>query len=691
MSPPIRLEKQNGIGAIILKSDDDGLLDASMRAGIAAGLQAALADEAIKVILLAARGTAFPSRLADADRDAQDVPSLADLCLFLEASPKPVVATMQGRLEGPGVELIMAAHYRLASNRAEFRLNDISLGLCPQAGGTQRLPRLVGAENALDLLLSGRVISAGLAKSMGLIDDMFEPEDLRDGSLEFANSTTGVRPTQLLRQHFSDARQYSETVALFRAEVSDTASAQDQVDEDLALRKIIDCVENAMVLPFDIALDVEAEAGHDCRVTQLSKALRHAAEAERKAAEFLELDDADPQHLEKIAVIGESARGLWAAKRLLDVGYEVVLLASSQSGVETALEALGEAYETAVDGGLLSDGQGADILSRLTLTTDPEKIRDADLYMDTLGHGADKMELFAAVDILARPGTTLITADVSPTTLQKLQKTSNRTGDVIGVNFIDTFAEGQLAEIVVSPEASAQAAVTAHALISRMLFLPVRVGPQDGYVAQALWQTYCQVVDHLLLMGADVPQIDSAMQRFGFEQGPFLVRDALGLEREPKSGNDPTLVRDALIEAGATGKAAGVGFYIYENFKTPKSNPVINDLLTLEREAWQITPRNYSTQEIQERFQTALINSAVDLLESGVVDRACDIDAVALAGLGYPRERGGPTFESDLLTTFSVAKRLESLQKEAPEFWQPSEILLRLASERQKISDIELA
>ncbi len=689
MSPPIRLEKQNGIGAIILRSDGAGLLDASMRAGIAAALQAALADRTIRVILLAARGEAFPSALSDEDRDDQDMPSLRDLCLFVEASPKPVIATIQGRLEGPGVELVMAAHYRLASDRAEFRLNDISLGLIPQAGGTQRLPRLVGAENALDLLLSGRVISAGLAKRMGLIDEVFEPADLRNASLAFAQENLLVRPTQVLRHHFSDARQFAESVALFRAEVSDTADEDDQADT--ALHKIIDCIENAMVLPFDIAVDVEAEAGQECRNTYLSKALRHAAEAERKAAEFLELEDADPQYLEIVAVIGESPRGLWAAKRLLDIGYEVVLLASSQSGVETALEALGEAYESAVDGGLLSDGQGADILSRLTLTTDPDKIRDADLYLDTLNNASDKMELFAAVDILARPGIALVTTDVSPATLQKLQKTSNRTEDVIGVNFVDHFGDGRLAEIVVSPEASAQAAVTVHALISRMQFLPVRVGPQDGFVAEALWQTYCQVVDHLLLMGASIPQIDTAMQIFGFDRGPFLIRDELGLEMEPKSGNDPTLVRDALIEAGANGKTTGVGFYIYEDFKTPKPNPVIEELLAVEREAWQITPRAFSVHDIQEQVQTAFINCAVDLLESGVVDRACDIDAVALAGLNYPRERGGPTFESDSLTTFAVAKRLKSLQQEAPDFWQPSESLLRLAAERQKISDIELA
>ncbi|MEM9434587.1 MAG: enoyl-CoA hydratase-related protein [Pseudomonadota bacterium] len=687
MSPVIRLEKQDGVAAIILMETEGNFLSDRCRAGIVAALRAAEADEGVSHILLACRGARWPSKLPDADYDDPAEPDLGDVCALIEACPKPVIAAIHGPLAGPGVELVMAAHYRVATETARFAMTDVGLGVLPQAGGTQRLPRLVGAEDALDMLLSGREISIGLALQIGLVDRV-AAGNLRSEALKLVAEGVGPRPTQDLREAFTDARQYVETVALFRAEVAATAS-EDNVS-DLLLTRIVDCVENAMLLPFDIAMQVEVEAAAEIRQTQYSKALRHAARAEYDAAHFLDLDGVAVPELGTAAVVGDTARGLWATKRLLDVGFDVVLLAGTQDGVEHALDVLGDVYEQAVEAGRITDFEGADILSRLTLTTDPDKIRNKPLYIDLFENSKDRMALFTALDVMAPKEAVFVTQATDEDLLRKLKLTSNRGNAVVGISFVDQFDGGDAAEIVVGPETSSQAVATAHALVQRMGLLPVQASIQDGFIAEKLWRAYRQVCDHLVLSGAGLDEVDAAMEAFGFSEGPFKIRDRLGLTAEKPRDDDPSLLRDALIEAGEIGQTAGRGFYLFADGRASVVNPAVAGVLQAERQARAITQRSFKREEIQDRVVAAFINVAVELLGQGVADRACDIDAIALRGLGYPRDRGGPTFEADRRTTFASAQMLKLLQQEAPEFWHPSELLLRLATERQKISDLEL-
>ncbi|MFY0690985.1 MAG: enoyl-CoA hydratase/isomerase family protein [Paracoccaceae bacterium] len=687
MAHPVRLEKQFGVAAIIISDPPDNRLTEAVRGGIIAALDAAQADPSIKALVIAARGQHFPSVAYPAEYEhPTERPTLRDVCMRIEDCPKPVIAAMHGTVRGAGLELAMAAHYRIGAAHARFAMSDISVGLPPAAGGSQRLPRLVGAEEALTLLIGGRAIGVRSAQKIGLIDAVAK-DDLRKEALALARTAPEPRPTRDLRKHLGDGAAFEQSVALFRAELAKAPAPFET--SNLAASKIIDCVEASLLLPFEIGLDFEADAFGECLVSPVSNGLRHMAGAEREAVKFLDLEEAKARTLRKIAVVGQGRRAIWLTRRALDAGYEVVLLAKSQNGVEAALERIGAAYAKAVKAGRITDDAGAAVLSRLTLTTELPKAEDADMFIEALDPNDKKAAIMSRIDSLATGDAVFVSTSSKAAELASMAAASGRLEDLVGLHVVDQFANPGVIEIVVGHDVVADAVATVHEFALRLKLIPVRSGPAEGFIAGALLRAYRAVADRLILQGARPDQVDKAMRKFGFREGPFETRDRLGLDREPFGAVGQVALRKTLCDAGATGRKARVGYYLYgADGAITGVNPVLDEALEAERQQKGITAQKITPAEIQQQMLAGLINAAADLLEEGAAERACDIDVVAVNGLGYPRARGGPTFAADQMTTFAAARRVEAMARQYPGLWEISPLLKRIGYERQRFSSL---
>ncbi|NNK79582.1 MAG: hypothetical protein HKP40_12825 [Litoreibacter sp.] len=688
MAHPVRLEKQFGVAAIIISDPPDNRLTAAVRAGIMAAIDAAVADSSTKALIIAARGQHFPSVAYPAEYEhPTDRPTLRDVCTSIEDCPKPVIAAMHGTVRGAGLELAMAAHYRIGASHARFAMSDIAVGLPPSAGGTQRLPRLVGAEEALTLLIAGRTIQVKTAQEIGLIDKVAE-KDLRNEALAFARTAPAPRPTREIRTHLSDGAAFEQAIALFRAELAKAPAPFET--SNLAASKIIDCVEASLLLPFEIGLDFEADAFAECLISPVSNALRHVAGAEREAVKFLDLEAAKPRTLRKIAVVGQGSRAVWLTRRALDAGYEVVLLAKSQNGVEHALDRIGKAYAKAVKAGRISDDAGAAVLSRLTLTTELPKAEDADMFIEALDPRDKKAAIMSRIDSLATGDAVFVTTTSTASELASMAAASGRLEDLVGLHVVDQIANPGVIEIVVGHDVVADAVATVHDFALRLKLIPVRTGPAEGFIAGRLLRTYRAVADRLILRGARVDQVDKAMRKFGFREGPFEVRDRLGLDREPFGSVGQVALRKTLCAAGATGRKARIGYYLYgPDGAITGLNPVLEEALEAERRKKGMTAEKIAPSEIQQQMLAGLVNAAAELLDEGTAERASDIDVVAVNGLGYPRARGGPTFAADQMTTFAAARKIEGMARQYPDLWKISPLLKRLGYERERFADLK--
>ncbi len=698
MKHPVRLERQNGVAVIAIENPPVNALSTAVRRGILGALHAALSDDTITAIVIAANGKTFPAGadISEFGQPAQE-PSLPELCDLIEASHKPVLAALHGTVLGGGLEVAMAAHYRVAHDQTQLGLPEILLGLLPGAGGTQRAPRLVGVDMALDMMLTGKPITADQAQRIGLVDGL-AGDDLRDVVKALAAETREVRPTRDQRQHLLDGKQFMARIAARRAQLRPKA---------LAENKIVDCVEAALLLPFDAGRDIEREAFTDCLASPVSAGLRHSFFAERRAPKFPELTQTGPRPVNSgplpvnaVGIVGGGLMGSGIAIACLDAGLPVTLVEQGEDGVTKALDRIGAHYQRGVETGRITEAQGSAALTHLTLTTTLDALNAQDIIIEALPEDLElKQEMFRKLGGIARYGAVLA-SNTSYQDVAVLQQASGRPGDVLALHFFAPAHRMKLVEIGVPRNVDPQAVVTAHALTKMLGKMPVRSAAVPGFIGNQMLVAGRRAADRLLLDGATPAQVDNALRSFGFPMGPYQIQDMSGLDigwarrRAQPEDPDPRYLSlaDRMCEAGWFGQKTGKGYYVYaEGERHGVPNPDMLHLLAEERRAKGITARKFTDRQLRDHLLLTWVNEGARLVGTGTATRPSDVDAVMVHGFGYPRWRGGPMLDADQTTPFQILRRIEILQKEDPSLWDIAPLLREMAAERGKFADLNEA
>ena len=670
-------------------------LSQAVRAGIVAVLDDAERAGATAVVLhCAGRTFVAGADIREFGRPPES-PWLPEVIARIEACRQPVVAALHGTVLGGGLELALGCHYRVAVPAARVGLPEVNLGLIPGAGGTQRLPRLVGAARALDIMISGQPIDAAYAAQAGIVDRLIESGNLLDGAVEYALELVLRRePPRRIRDlavEPVDGQFFIE----YRKRIARKTRGL------MSPERILRCVEAAVAKPFDEALVQERSHFMDCMASPQSRALRHLFFAERQAGKPPPgISAAAPvQQLKHIGVIGAGTMGAGIAYSCLGAGFQVTLLDNDVAGLARGRKTVEALYQGGVKRGRVSERAMADGLGRLVTAQDYDSVADADLAIEAVFESmAVKQEVFASLDRLCRADTILAT-NTSSLDVDRIASATSRPDKVIGLHFFSPAHIMRLIEIVRSAGTGDSAVVTSLALAKRLRKVGVTVGNCFGFVGNRMLYGYGRESQLLLLEGAAPEHIDAALQDWGMAMGPHAVGDLAGLDvgysvrRERNDLPDDRRfyrVADALVEAGRLGQKTGKGMYLYEpGSRTPLPDPEVRALIASEAAALGIEQRAIGVLEIVERCIYALIVEGARILEEGVASRAGDIDVVWANGYGFPRYRGGPMHYADELGIDKVyAGVREFRDRFGPMYWEIPDLLKDLSRSGGKFIDL---
>ena len=664
-------------------------LSADVRRDLAAAIVAAQADADVRAVLLVGAGKNF---IAGADirefGKPPKPPALPDVCNQIEASTKPVVAALHGAALGGGLEIALAAHYRLALASAKLGLPEVNLGLLPGAGGTQRTPRLIGAAAALDLMLTGKHLSAEAALKAGLVDTLAEGDDPLAAGLAYTR--------QLLAQGAGPRRSRDASAALAdkAAALAEAAAAGERVSQTLrglySPAKIVEAVRAAIEQPFDEGLRTERALFLQCLDSPQRAGLVHAFFAERETAKVPELKEAKPRRLDKVGVVGGGTMGAGIAVAMLDAGLPVVMIEQDEPALERGRARVAQVYDRLVKNGRLSAQDRDARLARLTGATSYDALDDADLIVEAVFEDMDvKLGVFAQLDRVAKPGAVLAT-NTSYLDVNRIASATRGPADVLGLHFFSPANIMKLLEIVVGEHTAADTVATGFELARRLRKTPVRAGVCDGFIGNRILAAYRQAADMMMEDGASPYDIDAAAREFGYPMGPYQMVDLAGgdigwaTRKRRAATRDPALrtvqIPDRLCERGWFGQKTGRGFYLYpDGARVGTPDPEVLAIIDEERRRAGVTPRAFTHEDILRRYLAAMINEAANVLHEGIALRPSDVDVVFLSGYGFPRYRGGPMHYADSVGLAQVLADIRAYAKEDPAFWKPSPLLVRLA------------
>lgn len=680
MSEVVKIDVVDGIAVPTIDNPPVNALSFAVRKGLYEAVERVDADPSITSIVIAAKGKTFPAGadISEFGKTPQR-PLLPELINRIEACTKPVIAGLHGTVLGGGFELALGAHYRLAQNAVKIGLPEVNLGVLPGAGGTQRVPRLSGPDIAVRLMISGEPVGAETAAAYRLIDGRVEG-DVASACLALARKLRTVdiplRPTRDRDEGFQDVMGY---FALLE-------EARDELDNPdlIAPARIIDCIEAALLLPFDIGIAYERAAFEECLESDVSKALRHAFFAERNAAKLPEVRSVEPRPLNVAAVIGAGTMGVGIALASLTAGMSVYLCEQNDEALKTGLSRINAALDSSVKKGKMKPQMKDLLLTRLRSGTELQECAIADVVIEAVPEDmALKKKVLGAVARVAKPGA-IIASNTSYLDLNELAIATGRARDVIGLHFFSPAHVTKLLEVVIADATSPDVTASALALAKKMGKFAVPSGVADGFIGNRILTAYRTACDHLLEDGASVAQIDGAMQRFGFRLGPFLVADMAGLDiswarrKRLAAERDPleryVRIGDLLCESGRFGQKTAKGYYAYPNGpRKPEIDPEVTEIIIAERTAREVTPRSFSDIDIWERAVLAMVNAGAELLRTGVARKPADIDTVMLHGYGFPRWHGGPMQWADARGALAVRNALQRLaDEEDQKFWAPS-------------------
>ncbi len=678
---------RDGVAVITLNNPPVNGMGWDMRQELAEHLEAAWGDPGVDAIVITGAGKLF---CGGADIKAFNTPSSRaepssrTIVRRIEESPKPVIAAIHGKALGLGLEFAMGCHYRIAQQGASLGLPEVKLGLLPGGGGTQRLPRLVGVEAALNMITSGEPVSAEQALAMGLVDDVAQG-DLLPAALDFARRMAASGTLPVASRCATRAPADRDFFDLQHERIRTSRRGYPAPLECLA------CVEAAVNLPFDEGMAFE-RARFDVLVNGTeSKALRHLFLAERAAARIGDIPvDQPAADVRSVAVIGAGTMGGGIAMAFASAGIPVTLLESRQEALDRGLANIRKNYGSTVAKGRLSREEADARVSRILPTLEFGALADADLVIEAVFEDmAVKKELFGRLDGLCKAGATLAT-NTSRLDVNEIAASTSRPEAVIGLHFFSPANVMRLVEVVRGSRSNARTIVTSMNVVRKIGKLPVLVGVCDGFVGNRMVAQYAREAEFLLEEGATPEQVDAALKRFGLAMGRFAMADLAGLDIgwAGRKRLAPTRaahlryskVADRICEMGRFGQKTGAGFYRYEpGSRTPLPDPVIHQLIEdCAREAG-IERRIIGDDEIVERTIYALVNEGAKVLEEGIVQRASDIDLIYVNGYGFPAWRGGPMFYADTVGLQKVYERVREFHRQHGEFWTPAPLLKRLA------------
>ncbi len=696
MGDVVTLGKHAGIGIITIDNPPVNAMSHAMRKGLLETLRAAEADTDIEAIVLACAGRTF---IAGADikefSTGIEPPLHNDVINALELSPKPVVAAIHGTALGGGCETTLGCHYRVAKADARLGLPEVTLGIIPGAGGTQRLPRLIGVEPALEMITSGKPITALQAKQLGLVDEVVEG-DLAEAALAFAQNIIEhahpVRRTRDLGAGIAgtDAAVFEQARAMLAKKKAGYEAPQAAVE----------AVQAATQTDFEAGLAREQEIFLRCMMSPQSAALRYVFFAERQASKVDDLPkDTPTRDVRKVAVLGAGTMGSGIAMCFADAGARVLLLEAGQEQLDRGVGLIKKHYESSVKKGRIKPEDAQTRVGSITPVLEYEALSDVDLVVEAVFEDMDlKKEVFARLDSVCKPGA-ILASNTSTLDVDEIAASTKRPEDVIGLHFFSPAQIMRLLEIVRGAKTAPDVLATSLALAKKIRKVGVVVGVCDGFVGNRMLDPYIREAFFLLEEGALPQQVDAALQRFGMAMGPFAMGDLAGMDvlwriRQRKAATRPagerySHIADRVCEMGRYGQKTGAGMYKYEpGDRSPHPDPVVEEVIMKASEEAGITRRTISDEEIVERCIYALVNEGAKILEEGIAQRASDIDTIYLNGYGFPAYRGGPMFYADQTGTDTVLARVRAFEADHGKLWTPAPLLVQVGEAGKRFQDV---
>lgn len=692
MTDKIAYSRHDDIVVLRIENPPVNALSQAVRQGLADGMDRAEAEEGVRAVMIVGEGRAF---IAGADitefGKPPMEPHLPNLCNRIEASPLLVVASMHGVSLGGGLEVALSAHYRIAQPSARVGLPEVHLGLIPGAGGTQRLPRLIGVEPALDAITTGRHIKAPQALEMGIVDRVEEGDPQEVGLAyvrELLDSGAQRRPICEMPAPAPidwDAA-YEATLKKGRGQISPAEAVR--------------AVQVGVEKPFEEGMKAERRIFSELMNTDQRQGMIHAFFSERAVSNLPELKGVEPRELKAIGVIGGGTMGAGIATAALLSGFSVVLIEMKEEAAKAAHERISGNLQGALKRGKIDQAKFDHLTGTLlTVSTEYDSLVDVDLVVEAVFEDMDvKKDVFGKLDAVCKPGCVLA-SNTSYLDVNEIAASTKRPEDVIGLHFFSPAHVMKLLEVVVADKTAKDVVATGFALGKALGKVSVRAGVCDGFIGNRILATYRTAADHMVLDGASPYKIDAALEKFGFAMGPFAVADLAGLDigwatRKRKAATRhpeervPTYI-DRLCEQGHFGQKTGQGYYIYEKGKrggTP--NPEVTRLIEEEQKERGITPREFTEAEIVRRYMCAMVNEAAKVLEEGIAKRPLDIDMTLLFGYGFPRYWGGPMKWADIQGLPNVLAAIEGFAEQDPWFWKPAPLLAELVKTNRNFDDL---
>ena len=697
MTQLVEYAVRDGVAVIAVNNPPVNALSVGVPQGIVDGVARAGADPAVGAIVLVGAGRGF---IAGADISeffnppAGENATIFDAMDALEGAALPVVAGIHGAALGGGLEVALACHYRCGAAGSQYGLPEVKLGLLPGAGGTQRLPRLIGPERALPLIVGGDFVPDEKARALGIVDRLVDG-DIVDGAVAWARELADSGAP--LRRIRDIATPKPASPAFFDDFRKSIARRQRGF---LAPFNIVECVRAAVELPFDEGMARERALFDECHKSDKARAQIHLFFAERAAGKIPDVPRTTPtRKVERAAVLGAGTMGGGIAMNFVNVGIPVTLVEQNEEALRRGLAVIRGNYEATAAKGRIA---AADVETRMGLiepTTDYGRIAAADIVVEAVFEEMDiKKEVFRKIDGIARDGTILAT-NTSTLDVNEIAAVTRRPEAVIGMHFFSPANVMRLLENVRGEKSAPGTIATAMAVGKRIGKVPVLVGVCDGFVGNRMLAHYGRQAHDMIIEGALPQQVDGALYEFGLAMGPFAMGDLAGLDvgwrirkrRMAELGlnrsDDP--VGDALCEKGRYGQKTGAGWYRYDKgSRAPRPDPEVEAMIVAESERRGVARREIGAEEIVERCMYQLVNEGAEILEEGIALRAGDIDAIYANGYGFPRWRGGPMFYADTVGLRTVYDAVSRYYDTLGEAWRPAPLLERLARAGETFNDV---
>ncbi len=698
MSDVVQFEKRGQIGVIGVNNPPVNALGHAVRQGLIEALTLALGDAEVQSIVLIGRGRTF---VAGADISEfgkpPKAPSFTDVIDRFDASPKPVVAALHGTALGGGLELALGCNYRVAVRDAKCGLPEVKLGILPGAGGTQRLPRLVGVPKALELIVSGDPVNAVEAKALGLVDELVEG-DLLEGAIAFADKVAARRPLPRVRDLAEHVDKTKLAPGLFEKAAKDAAA---RARGGRAPVRCVEAVKAAVELPFDAGMKRERELFEEAVKSTESAALRHIFFAERQAAKIPDIAaDTPTLPIRKVAVLGAGTMGGGIAMVFANAGISVVLVDREQGLVDKGIGIIKKNYAATVSKGKLAQSEMDARFGRISGSTDWNGLGDVDLVIEAVFEEMGlKKEIFGKLDRICKKDAILAT-NTSTLDVDEIARSTSRPEQVIGLHFFSPANVMRLLEIVRGKQTSKTVVATSLKLSKQIGKVGVLVGVCPGFVGNRMLHTYFREAQYLLQEGALPAQLDGVITRFGFAMGPCATSDLAGIDvgwrirkeqpKPPPGERYSGAVADRLAEMGRFGQKTSAGFYKYEaGSRTPLPDPEVEAIINAVSKELGIERRAIGDDEIFERCLYSMINEGAKILEEGIALRASDIDTVWINGYGFPPHRGGPMFYADTAGLPKIHETLQQFVAKHGKLWKPSTLLEKLAKENKTFASFD--